>query len=89
MVEETSPTTVNPFELTIGGPEGIDNADVPVRWCITPRFIDKMEEDGVKDPHILLVSFNPITNEEVSRTLTPLAELMTYVRFYQAGRINS
>lgn len=78
--------TVNPFELQVGGPNGIDNADVPVRWCITPEFITKMEQDGIEDPHIVLVSVDPNPGRgEMSRHLVPVGELMTYVRFTRAG----
>lgn len=79
-------TTVNPFELKVGGANGIDNADVPVRWCITPDFVTKMENDKVVDPHILLVSVDSKSGE-MSRHLVPVAELMTYVRFQRAGEM--
>lgn len=76
---------INPFELQVGGPEGIDNADVPVRWCITTNMVSQMEKDGIVDPHILLVSYNPKHDIEMARVLVPVGELMTYVRFSKAG----
>lgn len=75
---------VRPFELKVGGPDGIDNADVPVRWCITPEFITQMEKDGVVDPHIVLVSVHPRFGE-MSRHIAPVGDLMTFVRFNRAG----
>lgn len=82
----TEHTQQQPFELKVGGPDGIDNADVPVRWCITPDFVTQMEKDKVVDPHIVLVSVHPIYGE-MSRHLAPLADLMTYVRFNRAGKM--
>lgn len=79
--------TVNPFELQVGGPDGITNADVPVRWCITPEFVSRMEKDEIRDPHILLVSVDKTRGDEMSRHLVPVGELMTYVRFTRAGRM--
>ena len=77
----------NDFELIVGSETGeIMNGDVPVRWCITPQMVKKMEEDGVEDPHILLVTATP-TGKEMDRKLIPLTELMTYVRFKKAGEM--
>ena len=75
---------ITPFELQVGGPEGIINADVPVRWCITPELVTQMAEDGVVDPHILLVTYHSEVGE-MTRQLVPVANLMTYARFYRAG----
>jgi len=82
----------SPFELKIGGAEGIDNADVPVRWCITPEFVTQMESEGITDPHILLVSYDPDVDRhhslaQMNRVLVPVAELMTYIRFTRPGNM--
>ena len=75
-----------PFKLQIGGEKGIDNADVPVRWCITPEFVKQMDEDGIADPHILLVSVDP-KKGEMERVLVPVSAIMTWVRFYRSGEM--
>ncbi len=74
----------HPFELIVGDPGGeILNGDVAVRWCVTPALVAKLEEDGVIDPHVLLVSANE--GREMQRQMVPITELMTYVRFTRAG----
>jgi len=74
-----------PFELIVGGERGeITNGDVPVRWCVTPELVKQMEDAGVKDPHVLLVTATPKARE-MHRQLIPLTELKAYVRFYKAG----
>lgn len=75
------------FELIVGEPSGeILNGDVPVRWCVTPELVAKLEKDGIVDPHILLVSAH--NGREMQRQLVPITELMTYVRFTKAGEMN-
>lgn len=81
----TTQATIPDFELKVGGLNGIDNADVPVRWCLTTALQDQLKADGVHDPHILLISYNPKKMKEISRHIVPMAQLMTYVRFTSAG----
>ena len=83
------------FELIIGDAGGkIDNGDVPIRWCVTPEFVKKLEDKGVVDPHVLIASYapekvygnkNPVYYHEMDRRLVPLAEMMTFLRFTKAG----
>jgi len=74
-----------PFELIVGSETGeIMNGDVPVRWCVTPELVKQLEDDDIKDPHILLVTVTDDA-QEMQRQLVPIAELMTYVRFTKAG----
>ena len=83
------------FELIIGDAGGkIDNGDVPIRWCVTPEFVKKLEDKGVVDPHVLIASYapmdvygneNPAYYDEMDRRLVPLAEMMTFLRFTKAG----
>lgn len=88
------PIPVPDFELFIGDKGGlIDNGDVPIRWCITQEYINKLEEDGVIDPHVVIASFAPMRKNkpdedyfvEMDRKMVPLTELMTYLRFTRAG----
>jgi len=88
------PIPVPDFELFIGDKGGqIDNGDVPVRWCITQEYINKLEEDGILDPHVVIASYAPINKgedkkylHEMDRKMIPLTELMTYLRFSRAGK---
>ena len=82
------------FELIIGDAGGkIDNGDVPIRWCVTPEFVKKLEDKGVVDPHVLIASYapqelykeDPAYYNEMDRRLVPLAEMMTFLRFTKAG----
>lgn len=81
------------FELIIGDAGGqIDNGDVPIRWCVAPDFVKKLEDKGVVDPHVLIASYAPVKRgdntvyaHEMDRRLVPLAEMMTYLRFTRAG----
>ena len=83
------------FELIIGDAGGkIDNGDVPIRWCVTPEFVKKLEAKGVVDPHVLIASYAPLKlfgdetpsyYYEMDRRLVPLAEMMTFLRFTRAG----
>ncbi len=82
------------FELFVGDKGGeIINGDVPIRWCITQEYIKKLEDEGIYDPHVLIASFAPRQKDEdenyyveMDRKLIPLTELMTYLRFYRAGK---
>lgn len=76
-----------PFELIVGDIGGeILNGDVPVRWCVTPSLVQQLENDGIIDPHILLISATT-DMVEMQRQMVPLTELMTYVRFTRAGEM--
>lgn len=85
MNEETK--TEHPFELIVGSETGeIMNGDVPVRWCVTPELVKKLEDDKIIDPHVLLVTADD-RGREMQRQLVPITELMTYVRFTKAGKM--
>ncbi len=90
--EDTPPAP--DFELFVGDKGGeIINGDVPIRWCITQEYIQKLEDEGVIDPHVLIASYASTSNDkdsnfylEMDRKLIPLTELMTYLRFSRAGK---
>lgn len=88
----TAEKKANPFELIVGEADGeIHSGDVPVRWCLTPEYVKELDEQGIVDPHILLVSthFNEKISDttEMQRQLVPVGELMTYVRFTRSGKM--
>lgn len=73
------------FELIVGPPDGIiDNADVPVRWCVTPELIAELERLRIKTPHVILGTMTPRGKHEW-RTIVPLGDMLAYARFYKAG----
>lgn len=75
----------NDFELIVGEQGGqIHNADIPVRWCVTPKMVKEMEDAGVVDPHIVIAAATK-DGKEMSRQVVSLTELMTYVRFTRSG----
>lgn len=76
------------FELVVGPAGGvIENADVPVRWCVTSEAVKALEDAGVKNPYIVLSTSNNHGGNEW-RTVVPLGDMMAYARFYQAGEMN-
>ncbi len=78
-------TLTEGFSLVLGNDDGtIDNADVRVRWCVTPKLTKELIDKGIKNPHVLVTTFNKKGNNEW-RGLFPLNEVMSFARFYQAG----
>jgi hypothetical protein len=73
------------FELIVGEANGeIHNADIPVRWCVTPTLVKQMEDAGIIDPHVLILTATK-SGQEIQRQVVPITELMTYARFTKAG----
>lgn len=74
------------FELIIG--EGkkkeINNASVPVRWCIDSQFLKRMDETGIVKPHVVIAAFDKWGQEHV-REMVPLAEMKVYLAFHKPG----
>jgi len=76
------------FKLLVGDEDGkIENADVPVRWCINKGMIKHIEDQGIKDPHILLTTTNVTNDREMCRVIAPISQLTSYVRFTKAGNM--
>jgi len=88
----TKPKTPEPteplapaFELIVGEANGeIINADIPVRWCVTPNLVKQMEDAGIIDPHVLILTATS-SGQEIQRQVVPIGDLMTYARFSKAG----
>jgi len=76
------------FELQVGdNNQEILNGDIQVRWCITEELIDALNESNVVDPHILLISAQKGSRQEMQRQLIPLTQLKTFVRCTKAGDV--
>jgi len=75
------------FELIVGEAGGeIHNADIPVRWCVTPSMVKNMEDAGIVDPHVLLLTATK-DGTEIQRQVIPITELMTYARYVKSGNM--
>ncbi len=66
------------------GPQGQVSAMVPVSWCLSPDLTERLKEQGVKNPYMLIVISNG--DAEVSRHVVPLTDLMTYIQFQKPGK---
>ena len=60
-------------------------ASVPVRWCISKELHESINEENIDKPFILFVVIDEQGYETRSRTLAPLSQGMTFVRFTKAG----
>ena len=81
------PEIAQGFSLIIGNDDGtIDNADVRVRWCVTPELTKSLIDQGVENPHVLVMTYHPSGNTEW-RQIFPLNEVMSFARFYQPGEM--
>lgn len=58
-------------------------ANLPLRWCLTPEAAQELREKRVVNPHVLIVVASG--GREVSRGLVPLLDQMEYVQFHRAG----
>lgn len=87
--DELPPEVVNGLTLIVGPDDGvIDNADVRVRWCVTPELTKHLIDKGVENPHIVLSTCDPKTGKHEWRGVFPLNQVITYARFYMAGTMN-
>ncbi len=76
------------LSLIVGPDDGIiDNADVRVRWCITPRLTAYFKQRELENPHILLCAYTPDGRNEW-RGIFPINEIIAFARFYNAGDMN-
>ena len=87
------------MELVIGKHDGsIDNASIPVRWCLTKKLLDKINDSGYYSPQICIqveyltkVEYYSKTDEYVAyqdeRHLFSLNQFIAYVPLSRPGRI--
>ncbi len=66
----------------------VQDATIPVRWCLDRNELEKLKEQEVKNPSLLLVVTTPSGNEwtEVDRYLIPLDQMLAYVQFHKPGK---
>jgi hypothetical protein len=77
-------TTAPPIQLTFGvTKEGQTDSVVPVRWCISKRLTDHLQDLKASNPHVLLaVSHGGM---EVQRYLVPLMPPLHHIGFSKVG----
>lgn len=84
----TSENMNTSFELIVGPADGvIENADVPVRWCVSSELVQQMEDAGVENPYVVIATSDKDGYNEW-RTVVPLGDMLVYARFYRAGEQN-
>lgn len=62
----------------------VQNAIVPVRWCVERETLEVLRQKGVKKPYVLIVV--PSEFGEDDRWLAPLEQLVEYVQFQRSGK---
>ncbi len=72
------------LKLIIGDEGMVQNATIPVRWCVDKNTLEELKKKGVLNPHLLLV--NVAAKTEISRVLVPLEQAMEYIQFQTPGR---
>ena len=83
------------LKLVIGSKDGrVQNASVPVRWCVDKETLDKLKQEGVINPHILIVTVAPLPRYygeenyfvETTRQLISLEQVEEYIQFQKPGK---
>ena len=82
------------LKLIVGEEGGVvQNAIIPVRWCVDKSTLEELKQRGVVNPHILIVIASrergyesKLYYTETSRYLAPLEQLIEYVRFLKPGK---
>ncbi|MDP3004520.1 MAG: hypothetical protein Q8N43_03430 [Candidatus Azambacteria bacterium] len=66
----------------------VQDATIPIRWCLDRNELEKLKEREVKNPSLLLVVTTPSGNEwaEMDRYLIPLDQMLAYVQFHKPGK---
>ena len=85
------------MDLVIGKKDGsIDNASIPVRWCLTKPLLDAINESDYINPQVLiqveyLSNYNNFDGEYVAHTdrhLFSLDQFIAYIPLSRAGQVN-
>ena len=84
------------FELVVGKKDGsIDNASIPIRWCLTKSLLDHINEEEYLSPQILIeVEYISMTGQgndfvaRVERQLFPLNQFIAYIPLSRSGIVN-
>lgn len=83
------------MELVIGKKDGsIDNASIPVRWCLTKVLLDNINESEYHSPQVCIqvqymrqIDKNEYTDYWEERHLFPLNQFIAYVPLSKSGRV--
>lgn len=86
---------VKSFDLVFGNRDGsIDNAAVPVRWCLTPALLKQIRDSGMVSPRVVvLVTYHYDSDTDYSigfneeRHVFPLEQFIAYVPLSRPGNI--
>jgi hypothetical protein len=73
----------NMIELIVGDGKPLQNASIPIRWCINAETLNRIRDAGGEDAQIMLVSVDERGGEE--RALIPLSQGMTYFDIRRPG----
>ena len=68
------------FQIFVDHSEGM-SGDVAVSWCISPTLSQQLKDEGILHPLVVLLAVDSQGNENGSRTIVPLNDMMTYFRF--------
>lgn len=70
------------LKLIVGDEKGeVQNANIPVRWCVNKETLGELRQKGVLNPYILLVVVSK--QKEMSRQICPLDKLVDYIQFHR------
>lgn len=61
----------------------VQDAVIPIRWCLTREELKELEKREAKNPHLLLVVTHE--NQEVDRYLVPISQMLAYIQFHKPG----
>ncbi|MDP3785233.1 MAG: hypothetical protein Q8R12_04170 [bacterium] len=62
----------------------VQNASLPIRWCVEKAAFEALRQRGIKNPHLLLV-IKPQRGGREFRHLVPLEQMVQYVSFSKPG----
>lgn len=81
------------FELVIGNKDGsIDNASIPVRWCLTSELLKIINESELINPKIFIIArynYNPddYSWDREERHMIDLHQFKTFIPLSKAGKV--
>ncbi len=62
----------------------VQDAVIPIRWCLGRSEFKELEEREAKDAQLLLVVMHE--GSEVDRYLVPLSQMLAYIQFHKPGK---
>ncbi len=82
---EPLPEFAGKFDLHIGQAKG-GEASFPIRWCMNPALIDFIKKMGIRNIHILFLTYQNGIEIRDQRKLCRIDEVLDYFTFYRAGK---